>query len=80
MHLLSIGINHHTAPVALRERVAFPLEQIQPALQMLKAAWRGRNSARGGAAQPVPATGRLRAVRSGDPVDLQSHGNLLRDR
>jgi glutamyl-tRNA reductase len=59
MHLLSIGINHHTAPVALRERVAFPLEQIQPALQMLKAAWRGRNSARGGAAQPVPATGRL---------------------
>jgi len=59
MHLLSIGINHHTAPVALRERVAFPLEQIRPALQMLKAAWRGRNSARGGAAQPVSATGRL---------------------
>jgi glutamyl-tRNA reductase len=52
MHLLSIGINHHTAPVALRERVAFPLEQIRPALQTLKAAWRGRNSARGGAAQP----------------------------
>ena len=59
MHLLSIGINHHTAPVALRERVAFPLEQIRPALQTLKAAWRGRNSARGGAAQRVPVTGRL---------------------
>ncbi len=39
MQLLSIGINHHTAPVALRERVAFPLEQIRPALQMLKTAW-----------------------------------------
>ena len=32
MQLLTIGINHHTAPVALRERVAFPLEQIKPAL------------------------------------------------
>lgn len=31
MQLLTIGINHHTAPVALRERVAFPLEQIKPA-------------------------------------------------
>ncbi|KAF1053974.1 MAG: Glutamyl-tRNA reductase [Burkholderia gladioli] len=35
MQLLTIGINHHTAPVALRERVAFPLEQIQAALSTL---------------------------------------------
>ena len=42
MQLLTIGINHHTAPVALRERVAFPLEQIKPALAMLKEAWTGR--------------------------------------
>ncbi|MGF6598632.1 glutamyl-tRNA reductase [Paraburkholderia sp. GAS448] len=55
MQLLSIGINHHTAPVALRERVAFPLEQIRPALQTLRAAWRGRNSVRGGAAHTAPA-------------------------
>jgi glutamyl-tRNA reductase len=59
MQLLSIGINHHTASVALRERVAFPLEQIRPALQMLKAAWQGRNSARGGAARSTPAIERL---------------------
>src|SRR5260370_1878116 len=59
MHLLSIGINHHTAPVALRERVAFPLGQVRPALQALKAAWQGRNSARGGAAHTAPATERL---------------------
>lgn len=36
MQLLTIGINHHTAPVALRERVAFPLEQIKPALVTFK--------------------------------------------
>jgi glutamyl-tRNA reductase len=49
MQLLTIGINHHTAPVALRERVAFPLEQIKPALQTLKQAWLGRDAARGDA-------------------------------
>jgi glutamyl-tRNA reductase len=59
MQLLSIGINHHTAPVALRERVAFPLEQIRPALQKLKAAWQGRDSARGNAARIAPSTERL---------------------
>ena len=42
MQLLAIGINHHTAPLAMRERVAFPLEQIKPALQTLKGAWFGR--------------------------------------
>ncbi|MCG1046784.1 MULTISPECIES: glutamyl-tRNA reductase [Mycetohabitans] len=45
MHLLTIGINHHTAPVALRERVAFPLEQIKPALHTLKDAWARRDEA-----------------------------------
>jgi len=44
MQLLTIGINHHTAPVALRERVAFPLEQIQPALARFKEAWSNRRS------------------------------------
>src|SRR5689334_22886783 len=42
MQLLTIGINHHTAPVALRERVAFPLEQIKPALDASKELWLGR--------------------------------------
>ncbi len=46
MQLLAIGINHHTAPVALRERVAFPLEQIKPALLTLKQAWLGRETRR----------------------------------
>ncbi len=41
MQLLTIGINHHTAPVALRERVAFPLEQIKPALTTFKDIWLG---------------------------------------
>jgi glutamyl-tRNA reductase len=42
MQLLTIGINHHTAPVALRERVAFPLEEIKPALAALRSLWLGR--------------------------------------
>jgi glutamyl-tRNA reductase len=44
MQLLTIGINHHTAPVALRERVAFPLEQIQPALSTLTGIFMGRQA------------------------------------
>ncbi|WJF90243.1 glutamyl-tRNA reductase [Paraburkholderia bonniea] len=44
MQLLTIGINHHTAPVALRERVAFPLEQIKPALATFKDVWLGRTT------------------------------------
>jgi glutamyl-tRNA reductase len=44
MQLLTIGINHHTAPVALRERVAFPLEHVKPALSALKDAWRTRTA------------------------------------
>jgi glutamyl-tRNA reductase len=42
MQLLTIGINHHTAPVALRERVAFPLAQIKPALDTFKSVWPAR--------------------------------------
>lgn len=33
MHLLALGINHHTAPVAIRERAAFAPEQLLAALQ-----------------------------------------------
>ena len=44
MQLLTIGINHHTAPVALRERVAFPLEQLKPALDAFKGLWAGRHA------------------------------------
>lgn len=32
MHLLALGINHHTAPVAIRERAAFGPEQLPEAL------------------------------------------------
>src|SRR5579863_7028561 len=44
MQLLTIGINHHTAPVALRERVAFPLDQIKPALGTFMDLWLGRSA------------------------------------
>jgi glutamyl-tRNA reductase len=32
MHLLACGVNHHTAPVAIRERVAFPADILAKAL------------------------------------------------
>lgn len=36
MHLYALGLNHQTAPVALRERVAFSAESMAGALQSLK--------------------------------------------
>lgn len=35
MHLLALGINHHTAPVSIRERVAFAAEKMRDALHDL---------------------------------------------
>jgi len=34
--LLTLGINHHTAPVAIREKVAFDPEFLQEALHDLR--------------------------------------------
>ena len=36
MDLLIVGVNHQTAPVALREKVAFTPDQLGPALDDLK--------------------------------------------
>lgn len=38
MQLLTFGLNHHSAPLALRERIAFPAEQLKPALRHLRKA------------------------------------------
>jgi glutamyl-tRNA reductase len=32
MQLLAVGLNHHTAPLALREKVAFPADRIGDAV------------------------------------------------
>ncbi|MCK5335779.1 MAG: hypothetical protein KAQ67_06440, partial [Gammaproteobacteria bacterium] len=37
MSLITIGINHKTAPVAIREQVAFTPERLPEALKQLKA-------------------------------------------
>ena len=37
MQLFTFGINHQTAPLAIREQVAFPAERLAPALQALAA-------------------------------------------
>lgn len=41
MHLLAVGLNHTTAPVSLREKVAFPADQIGQAVSSARA-WFGR--------------------------------------
>jgi glutamyl-tRNA reductase len=45
MKLLTLGINHHTAPVAIREKVAFDPEFLQEALQNLRQHLVGANQA-----------------------------------
>ena len=42
MQLFAVGLNHTTAPVALRERVAFPADQIGQAVASARA-WFGRS-------------------------------------
>lgn len=37
MQLLAVGLNHHTAPVALRERLAFAPDQLGPAVRSARA-------------------------------------------
>ena len=35
MQLVALGLNHHTAPLAIREQLAFPAEQLADALRDL---------------------------------------------
>jgi glutamyl-tRNA reductase len=46
MQLLAVGINHTTAPVSLREKVAFPPDQIGRAVASARV-WFGRNTVGG---------------------------------
>jgi glutamyl-tRNA reductase len=48
MQLLTVGINHTTAPVSLREKVAFPPDQLGQAVAAARA-WFGRTAASGSA-------------------------------
>jgi glutamyl-tRNA reductase len=43
MHLLAVGLNHTTAPLSLREKVAFPADQIGQAVAAARA-WFGQQS------------------------------------
>ena len=46
MHLLTVGLNHNTAPVSLRERIAFPPDQIAHAVASARN-WFGRHDSSG---------------------------------
>ncbi len=41
LNVLTFGLNHQSAPVSVRERVAMPMELIKPALQGLRSAFGG---------------------------------------
>jgi glutamyl-tRNA reductase len=43
MQLLAVGLNHHTAPLSLRERIAFPADRIGHAVASARA-WFSRNT------------------------------------
>jgi glutamyl-tRNA reductase len=47
MQLLAVGLNHTTAPVSLREKVAFPADQISQAVVSARAWFGGRSTASG---------------------------------
>jgi glutamyl-tRNA reductase len=36
MAIITLGLNHHTAPISIRERLAFPAEQVAHALRKLR--------------------------------------------
>lgn len=46
MQLFAVGLNHTTAPISLRERVAFPVDQIGQAVTSARA-WFGRGATSG---------------------------------
>jgi glutamyl-tRNA reductase len=46
MQLLAVGLNHTTAPVSLRERLAFAPDQLGEAVRAAQA-WFGRSATRG---------------------------------
>ncbi|OHX22130.1 glutamyl-tRNA reductase [Chromobacterium sphagni] len=45
MHLLAFGLNHHTAPLSIREKLAFPAETLPRALDSLVASQAAREAA-----------------------------------
>jgi glutamyl-tRNA reductase len=44
MTVWALGINHTTAPLDLRGRFAFAVEQLNPTLRALQASWTDRNA------------------------------------
>lgn len=45
MHLVAFGLNHHTAPLAVREKLAFPAEVLPNALESLVSSHAAREAA-----------------------------------
>ena len=76
MKLLAVGLNHHTAPVALREQLAFAPEQLGQAVVAARA-WFERINTRGNDEAAILSTCNrtelYAASRADDPLDAGAH-------
>jgi glutamyl-tRNA reductase len=71
MQLLAVGVNHHTAPLSLREKVSFPAEQIGQAVAAARAWFDGSLAGFGQEAAILSTCNRteLYAAASNQPPD-----------
>jgi glutamyl-tRNA reductase len=76
MQLLAVGLNHHTAPVSLREQLAFAPDQLGQAVVAARA-WFERINARGSDEAAILSTCNrtelYAASRAPDPLDAGAH-------
>ncbi len=76
MQLLAVGLNHTTAPVSLRERLAFAPDQLGEAVRAAQA-WFGRSAARGNDEAAILSTCNRTelygASQADNPLDAGAH-------
>jgi glutamyl-tRNA reductase len=68
MQLLTVGLNHTTAPVSLREKVAFPADQMGQAVGAARA-WFGRNGGAGAEAAILSTCNRTELYAANNALD-----------
>lgn len=68
MQLLAVGLNHTTAPVSLREKIAFPADQIGQAVTAARA-WFGQNAVRPSEAAILSTCNRTELYAAGNMPD-----------
>ena len=65
MTLFALGLNHHTAPLAVRERVVFHVERLRDALAEIKRGLAAEAGCDSGRQRPWSSQGRVSVAPSG---------------